>query len=155
MSNEFCVCVFLCASDSHSKANEKYLSWWSPWALAKNIVLLLLEQLGGSHAISGQGSEGCVGGDCQQLLVEKLVYCQQPCPEIKTSLVSRSHPHSSRQRLAQTLNPTAGVPRVSTQGWLNQQGNPGGHQDSWENSHGATQPNTPSAKVQCMTPSPD
>ena len=40
----------------------------------------------------GRALVGCVGGDCQQLLGGKLVYCQQPGAEIKRSLVSRSHP---------------------------------------------------------------
>lgn len=40
----------------------------------------------------GRALVGCVGGDCQQLLGGKLVYCQQPGAEIKRSLVSSSHP---------------------------------------------------------------
>lgn len=40
----------------------------------------------------GRALVGCVGGDCQQLLGGKLVYCQQPDAEIKRNLVSSSHP---------------------------------------------------------------
>ena len=53
--------VFLCSSDSHSKTTEKCLCEWKPVALAKNTVLLLLEQPRGRHATSGQGSGGLCG----------------------------------------------------------------------------------------------
>lgn len=64
----------------------------------------------------GRALVGRVGGDCQQLLGGKLVYCQKPGAEIKTSLVSRSHPRGCRQRLLQILHRTAGVPRIPSQG---------------------------------------
>ena len=53
--------VFLCSSDYHSKTSEKCLCEWKPVARAKNTVLLLLEQPGGRHATSGQGSGGLCG----------------------------------------------------------------------------------------------
>lgn len=63
-------------------------------SMAKNIVLLLLEPQGGSHAISGQGLVGRVGGNCQQL----------PGTQIKTASVCRPRPPSCRPLLLHLTN---------------------------------------------------
>lgn len=105
---------------------------------AKSIVLLLLlEQQRGSHAVSGQGpGVGRVGGDCQQLPEGKLVYRQQPDWRFRQARASRSRPPSCRLAAAQTLCPTAGALLGITQP-TRKHGRP---PDSWATSQGVRQP---------------
>lgn len=76
-------CSAILLSDSHSEVRGGNVCVKHS-SVAKNIVLLLLEQQGGSHAISGQGPGGLCGRQLSTAAGGKLVYCQQPGTEIKT-----------------------------------------------------------------------
>lgn len=86
---------------------------------------------------------------------ESLFIVSSLCAEIKTGLVSRSHPRRGAAA-APDIAWNCSSPQDLHSGMIQptREARTGGQQDSWENSHWTTQPNTPSGKMQRTTTSP-